>query len=170
MKLILILALLFGMVGCSKKEEPSKPQEEEKEETKEESRPIKTIVLNEFGHMDSELGIYELIFDGELRFKVDDDYLMNILAFEYEEPLFSNGEIGTVHIEGDFVYSHNNVYLTHLNKIEGNFFYMGEGGDDFFQLNIVDNKITYSMYSTGQAVLKIYKIWRFIPNEEFGDC
>lgn len=166
MKLILIIALLFGMVGCSKKEEPTKPQPEIKEEEPEESPKIETVVLNEYGYMDSELGTYELIYDGEILLEVDDDYIIDRLAFEYDEDFYANSEIGTVHIEGLFTYSCNKYYMTYLNTIEANIFHMGEGGEDFFQLDVEGNQIRYWLYSTGQANLRIYKIWRFIPNEQ----
>ena len=166
MKIALIIALLLGMVGCSKKEEPKRPQVQQKEEQKEESPKIETVILNEYGHMTSELGTYELIFDGEILLEVDDNYIIDHVAFEYDEEFFADSNIGTVHIEGLFTYSCGKFYMTNLNTIEADFFYMGEGGGDFFQFDVKGNQIRYWLYSTGQANLRIYKIWRFIPYEQ----
>lgn len=165
MKIFLIFIFLCGIFGCTKKDEPAKSPPEIKEEEIEKKVEKETVISYEYGYMDSEFGTYELIYDGEILLEVDDDYIIDRLAFEYEEDFFANSEIGTVHIEGLFTYSCNKYYMTYLNTIEANFFYMGEGGDDFFQLDVKGNQIRYWLYSTGQANLRIYKIWKFIPNQ-----
>ena len=161
MKKLLIIALILSLTGCKSENKRNYTPKEETSEIEQIQEP-KTIIKNEYGQMDSNFGTYELIYNGELKFEVDNDYLIDMFAIKFEEPLFANSEIGTAHIEGEFRYDN---CIVKLNTIEANFFYMADSGKDFFQIDVEGNQIRYWLYSKGKAELVINKIWRFVPNE-----
>lgn len=161
MKKLLIIALILSLTGCKSENKGNYTPKEETSKIEQIYEP-KTIIENEYGQMDSNFGTYELIYNGELRFEVDNDYLIDMFAIKFEEPLFANSEIGTAHIEGEFRYDN---HIVKLNTIEANFFYMADSGKDFFQIDVEGNQIRYWLYSKGKAELVINKIWRFVPME-----
>lgn len=161
MKKLLIIALILSLTGCKSENKGNYTPKEETSEIEQIQEP-KTIIENEYGYMDSEFGTYELIYNGEMKFEVDNDYLIDMFAIKFEEPLYANSEIGTAHIEGEFRYDN---CVVKLNTIEANFFYMGESGKDWFQISVKHNEIKYWLYSKSKAELVINKIWRFVPNE-----
>lgn len=165
MKILLIIALILSLTGCKSENKGNYTPKEETSGIEQIYEP-KTIIDNEYGQMNSNFGTYELIYNGELKFQVDNDYLIDMFAIKFEEELFANSEIGTAHIEGEFRYEYQgNNYITKLNTIEANFFYMADSGKDFFQIDVEGNQIRYWLYSKGKAELVINKIWRFVPNE-----
>ena len=165
MKKLLIIALILCLTGCKSENKGNYTPKEETSEIEQIYEP-ETIIENEYGQMDSEFGTYELIYNGELKFEVDNDYLIDMFAIKFEEPLYANSEIGTAHIEGEFRYSYGgDNHIVKLNTIEANFFYMADSGKDFFQIDVEGNQIRYWLYSKGKAELVINKIWRFVPME-----
>lgn len=165
MKKLLIIALILGLTGCESENKGNYTPKEETSEIEQIQEP-KTIIKNEYGYMDSRLGNYEIIYNGELKLEVDNSYLIDMTAISFEEDLYANSEIGTAHIAGEFRYSYGgDNYIVKLNTIEANFFYMADSGKDFFQIDVESNQIRYWLYSKGKAELVINKIWRFVPNE-----
>lgn len=165
MKKLLIIALILCLTGCKSESKGNYTPKEETSEIEQIYEP-KTIIKNIYGNMNSKFGTYELIYNGEMNFEVDDHYLTNMFAVEFEEPLFADSEIGTAHISGEFRYSYGkDNYITKLNTIEANIFYMTDSGKDFFQIDVEGNQIRYWLYSKGKAELVINKIWRFVPTE-----
>lgn len=160
MKKLLIIALILSLTGCKSENKGNYTPKEETSEIEQIQEP-KTIIKNEYGYMDSNFGTYDLIYNGELKFEVDNDYLIDMFAIKFEEPLFADSEIGTAHIAGEFRYDN---YIVKLNTIEADFFYMADSGKDFFQIDVEGNQIRYWLYSKGKAELVINKIWRFVPN------
>ena len=169
MKKLLIFILLFSLVGCkntnnSNNNNNSNINSNTQNNNKEESQELETITLNEYGYMNEKnQGYYELIHDNKISFEVDNDYLTNVLALEFDEKI-NVVDYETAHLSGEFRYTYNNKnYIVKLNEINIGFFYMGNGGNDFFQIVVKDNQIRYWMYSKGKATLIINKIWKFVP-------
>ena len=171
MKKILIFILLFSLVGCKNtnntnlNKNNNDTTNDTLNDTKEDKpQEIQTITLNEYGYMnETNQGYYELIYNDEITFNVNDDYLIDMFALEFEEKL-NVVHYETCHLSGEFRYTYNNKnYITKLNEINIGFFYMGESGKDFFQIDVKDNQIRYWMYSKGKATLTINKIWKFVP-------
>lgn len=167
MKKLLIFILLFSLVGCKNEssDTQSNTQNDIQSDTQEEKpQEMETITLNEYGYMnETNQGYYELIYNDEITFNVNDDYLIHMFALEFEEKL-NVVHYETCHLSGEFRYTYNNKnYITKLNEINIGFFYMGESGKDFFQIDVEDNQIRYWMYSKGKATLTINKIWKFVP-------
>lgn len=167
MKKLLIFILLFSLVGCKNEssDTQSNTQNDIQSDTQEEKpQEMETITLNEYGYMnETNQGYYELIYNDEITFNVNDDYLIDMFALEFEEKL-NVVHYETCHLSGEFRYTYNNKnYITKLNEINIGFFYMGESGKDFFQIDVKDNQIRYWMYSKGKATLTINKIWKFVP-------
>lgn len=168
MKKLLIFILLFSLVGCKNTNNTNlnKNNNDTTNDTKEETpnNEIETITLNEYGYMNEKnQGYYKLIYNDEITFNVNDDYLIDMFALEFEEKL-NVVHYETCHLSGEFRYTYNNKnYITKLNEINIGFFYMGKSGKDFFQIDVEDNQIRYWMYSKGKATLTINKIWKFVP-------
>lgn len=171
MKKLLIFILLFSLVGCKNTNNSNNNNntninnnDNTQNNNKEELPKIETLNLNVYGYMDEiENGYYELIYDDEITFEVNNDYLIDRFALEFDFPL-NVVHYETCHLSGEFRYTYNNKnYITKLNEINIGFFYMGESGKDFFQIDVEDNQIRYWMYSKGKATLTINKIWKFMP-------
>lgn len=170
MKKLLIFILLFSLVGCKNTNNSnnnnnsninSNTQNNNKEESPQE---LETITINEHGYMNEKnQGYYELIQDNKISFEVNNDYLTNVVALQFDEKI-NVVDYETAHLSGEFRYTYNNKnYIVKLNEINIGFFYMGNGGNDFFQIVVKDNQIRYWLYSKGKATLTINKIWKFVP-------
>lgn len=165
MKLLLIFVLLFGLTGCNNNDTKKDTINDTINDTKEqEEKEPETITLNEYGSMNqNHRGYYNLIFEGEKTFTVNDDYLIDMFALEFDEDINIDTE-ETAHLSGEFRYTYGGKnYVTKLNEINIGFFHMGEGGKDFFQIDVKGNQIRYWLYSTDNATLIIRKIWSFTP-------
>ena len=168
MKKLLIFILLFALVGCKdtniNKNNNQNNINNNQNNKEESSQEIETIIDNEYGYMnETNQGYYELIYDDEITFEVNNDYLVDRFALEFDFPL-NVVHYETCHLSGEFRYTYaGNNYITKLNEINIGFFYMGESGKDFFQIDVEDNQIRYWMYSKGKATLTINKIWKFVP-------
>lgn len=162
MKKLLIIALILGLTGCKSENKGNYNPKEEMSEIEQIYEP-KTIIKNEYGQM-NEQGTYELIYDDEISFQVNDDYLIDRFALEFEFPL-QLVHYENCHLSGEFRYSYGgDNYVVKLNEIDIGIFYMADSGKDFFQIDVEDNQIRYWLYSKGKAELVINKIWRFVPN------
>lgn len=169
MKKLLILIMLFSLVGCkntnnSSNNNNSNINNNTQNNNKEESQELETVTINEYGYMNEKnQGYYELIHDNKISFEVNNDYLTNVVALQFDEKI-NVVDYETAHLSGEFRYTYNNKnYIVKLNEINIGFFYMGNGGNDFFQIVVKDNQIRYWLYSKGKATLTINKIWKFIP-------
>lgn len=163
MKKLLIFGLILCLTGCKSENEGNYTPKQETVENEQIYEP-KTIVKNEYGQM-NEKGYYDLIYDNKISFEVNDDYLTNEYALSFDYPLEVVDYEGC-HLSGEFKYTYNgDNYVVKLNQVNIGFFYMGESGNDFFQIVVKDNQIRYWLYSKGKAELVINKIWRFVPTE-----
>lgn len=174
MKKLLIFILLFSLVGCkntnnSNNNNNSNINSNTQNNNKEESQELETITINEYGYMNEKnQGYYELIHDNKISFEVNNDYLTNVAALQFDEKI-NVADYETAHLSGEFRYTYNNKnYIVKLNEINIGFFYMGNGGNDFFQIVVKDNQIRYWLYSKGKATLTINKMWKFVPYNNIG--
>lgn len=168
MKKLLIFALILSLTGCKSENKGNYTPKEETSENDTTNDTKETIAKNEYGYMnENELGTYEIIFNGEKTFTVNDNYLIDMLALEFDEELMiDTTDYTTPHLSGEFRYSYGGKdYVTKLNEINIGFFYTADSGRDFFQIDVEGNQIRYWLYSKGKAELVINKIWRFVPNE-----
>jgi hypothetical protein len=163
MKKLLIIALILSLTGCKSENDGNYTPKEEMSKIEQIYKP-KTIIKNEYGQM-NERGTYELIYNDEISFQVNDDYLVDRFALEFGFPL-QLVHYENCHLTGEFRYSYGgDNYVVKLNEIDIGFFYMADSGKDFFQIDVEGNQIRYWLYSKGKAELVINKIWRFVPNE-----
>ena len=163
MKKLLIIALILSLTGCKSENKGNYTPKEETSKIEQIYEP-ETIIKNEYGQM-NEQGTYELIYDDEISFQVNDDYLIDRFALEFGFPL-QLVRYENCHLTGEFRYSYGgDNYVVKLNEIDIGIFYMADSGKDFFQIDVEGNQIRYWLYSKGKAELVINKIWRFVPME-----
>lgn len=149
----MILTGAILLVGCTKQEDnnkytSSKTQESEKEEPKQQE----TIYLTEHAQME-EKKQYNIIFDGELKLEVKNDYIIDHVAmtFENDEPVQYRDRS---YIDGEFRYGN---YVVKLDTITSGYYYMGVGAKDSFQLEFKDNQLRYWLRSNATLIInKIY--------------
>lgn len=148
----MILTVAILLVGCSKQEDnnkytSSKPATSEKEEPKQE-----TIHLTEHAQME-EKKQYDIIFDGELKLEVKNNYIVDYVAmtFETDEPVQYRNRS---YIDGEFRYGN---YVVKLDTITSEYYYMGVGAKDSFQLEFKGNQLRYWLRSNATLIInKIY--------------
>lgn len=160
MKKIKWLMLLLLLTGCSKVETEQKEEKEVVEEVEEvQEEKEKTIYLTQHAQMD-EQKTYRVIYEGELVLEVKQDYLINKVCLEFQK-YYEDTDIeityrGKTYIDGVFKYG---KYEVKLDTITGEYFYMGVGGNDSFELDFKGNKLTYWLRSKKTATLIINKIY-----------
>ena len=164
MKKIIALLMLFALTGCNTNNNEKTALPTTSNEIVNVEQEKETITLNEYGFMnENNVGYYELIYNDEISFEVNNDYLTNEFALEFDRELILV-DYETCHLSGEFRYSYDNKdYVVKLNEINIGFFYMGVGGENFFQIDVKRKQIRYWLYSKGNATLVINKVWRYVP-------
>lgn len=158
MKKIKWLMLLLLLTGCGKVEQVKEIEDVEQVEDVEDVDDM-TISLTQHAQMD-EQKTYKVIYEGELVLEVKQDYLINKVCLEFQK-YYDDTDIeiayrGKTYIDGVFKYG---KYEVKLDTITGEYYYMGVGANDSFELGFKGNKLTYWLRSKNTATLIINKIY-----------